>query len=46
MKVLNTPSLRASLSENARTASRRYDVGACVDQMEALYDEVLAEAVA
>jgi glycosyltransferase involved in cell wall biosynthesis len=46
LKVLNTPSLRASLSENARTASRRYDVGACVDQMEALYDEVLAEAVA
>lgn len=46
LKALNTPSLRASLSENARAASRRYDVRACVDQMEALYDEVLAEAVA
>ena len=44
LKVLNTPSLRASLSANARAASRRYDVRACVDQMEALYDEVLTEA--
>ncbi len=46
LKALRAPSLRASLSGKARAASRRYDVRACVEQMEALYDEVLAEAVA
>jgi glycosyltransferase involved in cell wall biosynthesis len=46
LRVIETPSLRESLSASARAASRRYDVRACVDQMEALYDEVLAGAVA
>ena len=35
--------LRRSLSEAARAASARYDIRECVRQMEALYDEVLAE---
>ena len=38
--------LRVSLGARAREASRRYDVQACVRQMEALYDEVLAEVAA
>jgi glycosyltransferase involved in cell wall biosynthesis len=46
LRVLDDPSLLASLSAKAREASRRYDVRACVDQMEALYDELLAEEVA
>lgn len=46
LRVLDDASLRASLSRGAREASRRYDVGACVEQMEALYDEVLAEGAA
>jgi len=44
LRVLSDPALAASLSRDARAASRRFDVRACVDQMEALYDEVLAEA--
>src|SRR5437867_4885374 len=46
LKVLDDPPLLAALSAKAREASRRYDVRACVDQMEALYDELLAEAAA
>lgn len=36
------PGLRAALGRRALEASRRYDVGACVDAMQALYDELLA----
>jgi glycosyltransferase involved in cell wall biosynthesis len=43
VRVLGEPGLRAALSAAAREASARYDIGACVGQMEALYDEVLAE---
>jgi glycosyltransferase involved in cell wall biosynthesis len=43
VRVLGEPGLRAALSAAAREASARYDIGACVEQMEALYDEVLAE---
>jgi glycosyltransferase involved in cell wall biosynthesis len=39
--VLADGSLRATLAGNAREASLRYDIGACVRQMEALYDELL-----
>ena len=41
-RVLVTPSLRQDLARRALAASRRYDVRACVDQMQQLYDEVLA----
>ncbi len=41
-RALLSPTLRASLSREARKASARYDIGECVRQMEALYDEVLA----
>ncbi|HET7293758.1 MAG TPA: glycosyltransferase [Vicinamibacteria bacterium] len=34
---------RAALAESARRASVRYDIGACVRQMEQLYDELLGE---
>jgi glycosyltransferase involved in cell wall biosynthesis len=43
VRVLAEPGLRAGLSAAAREESARYDIGACVEQMEALYDEVLAE---
>ena len=43
VRVLTEPDLRASLAAQARAASVRYDIQACVEQMEALYDEVLAE---
>jgi glycosyltransferase involved in cell wall biosynthesis len=46
LRVLGDPALRASLAAGARAASRRYDVGACVRQMEGLYDEALAEVPA
>jgi glycosyltransferase involved in cell wall biosynthesis len=36
------PDLRAALGRRALEASRRYDVRACVDAMQALYDELLA----
>jgi glycosyltransferase involved in cell wall biosynthesis len=39
--VLADGTRRAALGENARRASVRYDIRACVRQMEALYDEVL-----
>jgi glycosyltransferase involved in cell wall biosynthesis len=43
LRVLEDPPLRARLAGSALEASRRYDIGACVRQMEALYDEVLTE---
>jgi glycosyltransferase involved in cell wall biosynthesis len=42
-RVVDDASLRRSLADNARRASTRYDIRACVAGMEALYDEVLAE---
>ena len=42
-RALDDPALRALLARNARAASARYDIRACVAAMEALYDEVLAE---
>jgi glycosyltransferase involved in cell wall biosynthesis len=42
-RVADDASLRRSLALNARRASTRYDIRACVAGMEALYDEVLAE---
>ena len=39
--VLADGTLRKALADNARKASLRYDIGASVRQMEALYDEVL-----
>jgi glycosyltransferase involved in cell wall biosynthesis len=46
LRALGDRGLRASLGARARECSRRYDVQACVRQMEALYDEVLAEVAA
>lgn len=43
-RVLDDPSLAASLAAAAHTESEQYDVTACVRQLEAIYDEVLAEA--
>jgi glycosyltransferase involved in cell wall biosynthesis len=40
-RVLSDAALRAALASRAREASLRYDVRACVDAMQALYDEVL-----
>ena len=42
-RALGDEGLRARLSAGARHDSRRYDIRACVGNMEALYDEVLAE---
>ena len=42
-RALGDEGLRARLSAGARQDSRRYDIRACVGNMEALYDEVLAE---
>ena len=41
-RVLVTPTLRLDLARRALAASGRYDVRVCVDQMQQLYDEVLA----
>jgi glycosyltransferase involved in cell wall biosynthesis len=41
-RVLGDPALRAALGARALAASRRYDVRTCVDEMQALYDEILA----
>jgi glycosyltransferase involved in cell wall biosynthesis len=41
-RVLGDESLREALGRQALAASRRYDVRACVDQMQAFYDELLA----
>jgi glycosyltransferase involved in cell wall biosynthesis len=43
VRVLRDADLRARLAAAARLASARYDIETCVRQMEALYDEVLAE---
>lgn len=42
-RMLDDEPRRRALAENARTASTRYDIRACVTSMEALYDEILAE---
>jgi glycosyltransferase involved in cell wall biosynthesis len=42
-RVVGDPKLRVSLGMRAREASRLYDVRACVDAMQALYDDVLRE---
>ncbi len=44
LRALEDEGLRRSLGQHAREASARYDVSACVLQMEALYDEVLSES--
>jgi glycosyltransferase involved in cell wall biosynthesis len=41
-RVLSDAQLRAGLAARARAASRRYDVAACVEAMQAFYDELLA----
>ena len=41
-RVLGDEALRQALGREALAASRRYDVRACVDQMQALYDDLLA----
>jgi glycosyltransferase involved in cell wall biosynthesis len=41
--LLDDAALRARLAEAARAAARRYDVASAVEQMQGLYDEVLAE---
>ncbi|PYQ03443.1 MAG: hypothetical protein DMF83_21135 [Acidobacteria bacterium] len=43
LRTLDDAALRASLAKRAREASARYDIAACVAQMQDLYDEVLAE---
>jgi glycosyltransferase involved in cell wall biosynthesis len=43
-RVIGDPALRLALGTRARQASRQYDVRACVDSMQAFYDELLAEA--
>jgi glycosyltransferase involved in cell wall biosynthesis len=40
-RVVDDAALRERLSRMAGEASRRYDIGECVRQMEALYDDVL-----
>ena len=42
-RALDDAGLRAALAKRAREASARYDIAACVAQMQDLYDEVLAE---
>jgi hypothetical protein len=39
--VLGDAALRRSLADNALAASRRYDVGECVRQIQQLYEELL-----
>jgi glycosyltransferase involved in cell wall biosynthesis len=43
-RVLDDATLRAALGARAREASRPYEVQACVDAMQAFYDELLAGA--
>jgi glycosyltransferase involved in cell wall biosynthesis len=42
-RVLGEPALRESLAAAARAESARYDIRECVERMQELYDEVLAE---
>ncbi len=44
LRVLCDPPLAARLAEAARVESARYDVNACVRQLEAVYEEALAAA--
>src|SRR6185295_12594782 len=46
LRVLQAPALLAALSSGALRDSARYDIGACVAAMQAVYDEVLAERAA
>jgi glycosyltransferase involved in cell wall biosynthesis len=41
-RLARAPELRGRLARRAREESRRYDVRACVDAMQDLYDDVLA----
>jgi glycosyltransferase involved in cell wall biosynthesis len=41
--LVNDPVRRESLARAARRASARYDIQRCVDEMQTVYDEVLAE---
>ena len=43
LRALASSELRAALAAAARKASAAYDIQTCVDRMQALYDEVLAE---
>jgi glycosyltransferase involved in cell wall biosynthesis len=43
VRLLDEPALARALAARARELSRSYDIRRCVEQMEALYDEVLAE---
>jgi glycosyltransferase involved in cell wall biosynthesis len=43
-RLLGDAKLRVSLAIRAREASRLYDVRACVDAMQSLYDDVLRES--
>jgi glycosyltransferase involved in cell wall biosynthesis len=43
-RVVADPKLRVGLGMRARETSRLYDVRACVDAMQALYDDVLRES--
>jgi glycosyltransferase involved in cell wall biosynthesis len=43
-RVIGDAGLRLALGTQAREASRHYDVLACVESMQAFYDELLAEA--
>ena len=43
LRCLDDAALRTSLAKRAREASARFDIAACVAQMQDLYDEVLAE---
>lgn len=43
LRVIQDDALRDRMGQAAREASRRYDIRTCVREMEALYDEVLAE---
>jgi len=42
-KLVADPGRREGLGRAARQASARYDIQRCVDEMQALYDEVLRE---
>jgi glycosyltransferase involved in cell wall biosynthesis len=41
-RVLGDAALREGLGRRALAASRLYDVRACVDQMQAFYDDLLS----
>jgi glycosyltransferase involved in cell wall biosynthesis len=43
-RVIADRGLREALASRARSASRQYDVAACVEAMQSYYDELLAEA--